>query len=378
MQLAGLWASVKFRACNGGTDSLLTLAAQQGLHLYTLDPSDGGFCASCVAWHYRPLAGLARRHSVHLRIEKKLGFYFWLRPLLHRTGLWFGGLLFWVLLLWSQSLVWSIDTSTLSTGQTARASAALRMVGLQPGSIVTEQKLAAAEYALLQSGEFSWASVNFAKGRLQIEAAAAKPKPEIATGSSKGLRARCDATVVSVHLTSGTMLVTPGQQVEAGQGLIGTARSERDGTLIFVPAAGSVLGRFEWSDTQEVPLFDDILQLTGVQHCIRTLTVADHSWTIPFSVPLQSTLPVSRHCSITLFDLPLPCSVTETTYYEQQSLPLIRSPQQALDLARLQSLQSLSRAFPDAELLARQETTSVTDDLFLYTVVYTLCADICT
>ena len=31
------------------------------------------------------------------------------------------------------------------------------------------------------------------------------------------------------------MLVVPGQAVEAGQGLIGTARSERDGTLIFDP-----------------------------------------------------------------------------------------------------------------------------------------------
>ncbi len=52
-----------------------------------------------------------------------------------------------------------------------------------PGSIVTQEKLAAGEYALLQSGEFSWVSLNFLDGRLELEAAEAKPVPDIAAGT---------------------------------------------------------------------------------------------------------------------------------------------------------------------------------------------------
>ena len=131
------------------------------------------------------------------------------------------------LLLWSQGLVWAVDASGLTTGQQARAASVLReTVSLMPGSIVTQEKLAAGEYALLQSGEFSWVSLNFLDGRLVLEAAEAKPVPDIAAGTLHGLRAKTAGTVVSTNLVSGTMLVVPGQAVEKGQGLIGTARAD--------------------------------------------------------------------------------------------------------------------------------------------------------
>ena len=134
-------------------------------------------------------------------------------------------------------LTW-IPRLSCTTGQRARAGAVLRSCGLQPGTAVTEELLRTGEYALLESGEFSWASLNFEKGRLAVEAAPARARPEIAAGTLHGLRAKCNGTVLRTNLASGTMLVAPGQTVEAGQGLIGTARSERDGTLIFAPAAG--------------------------------------------------------------------------------------------------------------------------------------------
>lgn len=165
---------------------------------------------------------------MHLRIRKKTGLFFLLRPYLRRRGLWAGLLLFVPLLLWSQVLVWAVDASGLTTGQQARAASVLReTVSLMPGSIVTQEKLAAGEYALLQSGEFSWVSLNFLDGRLVLEAAEAKPVPEIAAGTLHGLRAKAAGTVVNTNLVSGTMLVVPGQAVEKGQGLIGTARAER-------------------------------------------------------------------------------------------------------------------------------------------------------
>ena len=233
MEPVSLWAAVEFTACNGSTEALLTAAARAGLHPYGVTALPGGFGGRCAAWQYPRLAALARKRRVRLRIRRKLGLYFCLRPLLRRAGLWAGLAVFVPLLLFAQQFVWYADTSSLTTGQAARACAVLREAGLQPGAAVTEAKLTAGEYALLHSGEFSWASLNFAKGRLVVEAAAARPKPDIAAGTLHGIRAKCGGTVLRTNLTSGTMLVQPGQQVEAGQGLIGTARAERDGTLIF-------------------------------------------------------------------------------------------------------------------------------------------------
>ena len=378
MEPVRLWAAVEFTARSGSTEALLTAAARAGLHLYGVTALPGGFCGHCAARQYPRLAALARRYRVRLRVRKKQGLYFRARPLLRRAGLWAGLAVFLPLLLWTQQFVWFADVSTLTAGQAARASAILREVSLQPGSAVTEAKLAAGEYALLHSGEFSWASLNFAKGRLVVEAAAARPKPDIAAGTLHGIRAKCSGTVLRTNLTSGTMLVVPGQAVEAGQGLIGTARQERDGALIFAPAAGTVRAQLEWSDAQSVPLEETVLQPTGRYTVRYRLSAAGQNWTLPSVQPPEQALERTRHLQPELLGLPLPCSVEETTFYEQQPQLLRRTEAQALALARLHSLQALYTAFPDAVLIARKEDISCTDTTLEYTVVYTLEADICT
>ena len=378
MEPVTLWAAVEFTACNGSTEALLTAAARAGLHPYGVTALPGGFGGRCAAWQYPRLAALARKHRVRLRIRRKLGLYFRLRPLLRRAGLWAGLTVFVPLLLFAQQFVWYADTSSLTTGQAARACAVLREAGLQPGAAVTEAKLTAGEYALLHSGEFSWASLNFAKGRLEVRAAAAVPKPAIAAGTLHGLRARCAGVVTKTNLTSGTMLVVPGQAVEAGQGLIGTARQERDGALIFAPAAGTVRAQLEWSDAQSVPLEETVLQPTGRCTVRYRLSTAGQNWTLPSVQPPEQALERTRHLQPELLGLPLPCSVEETTFYEQQPQLLRRTEAQALALARLHSLQALYTAFPDAVLIARKEDTSCTDTTLEYTAVYTLEADICT
>ena len=219
MEWTQLWAGVTFAAQNGDAEGLLTAAAAGGLHLSDIVPRPGGFSARCAAWHYRKLAALARRRRVRLRIQKRRGLFFCIRPLLRRRGLWAGCLVFLPLLLWLQGFIWFVEPVGLTPGQQARAAVVLWEAGLFPGNAVTQEKLAAGEYALLQSGEFSWASLNFMKGKLVAEAAAAKPVPDIAAGTLHGLRARASGTVVRTNLLSGTMLVVPGQAVEAGQGL---------------------------------------------------------------------------------------------------------------------------------------------------------------
>ena len=377
MEPVSLWAAVEFTACNGSTEALLTAAARAGLHPYGVTALPGGFGGRCAAWQYPRLAALARKHRVRLRIRRKLGLYFRLRPLLRRAGLWAGLAVFVPLLLFAQQFVWYADTSSLTTGQAARACAVLREAGLQPGAAVTEAKLTAGEYALLHSGEFSWASLNFAKGRLVVEAAAAKPKPDIAAGTLHGIRAKCGGTVVRTNLVSGTMLVVPGQQVEAGQGLIGTARAERDGTLIFAPAAGTVTAQFEWSDTRQVLLKEDVLQRSGATFSGYELLLFGHHFALPAAPAAENAASQTRHFAADLFGLPLPCSVQETCWYAQQPAVLCRTEEQAAALARLQSLQALKEAFPDAEIIARKEDCTTSGDALDYTVTYTIVADIC-
>lgn len=378
MECALLWAGVCFLAQNGDPEGLLTAAAAEGLHLSQVLPCPGGFSAQCAAWRYRQLAGLARKHRVRLRIERRRGAFFVLRPLFRRRGLWAGLLLFLPLLFWLQGAVWAVDGSGLTAGQQARAAVVLWENGLFPGSFVTEEKLRTGEYALLQSGEFSWASLNFRAGRLTVEAAAAKPVPDIAAGTLHGIRARTAGTILSTNLTSGTMLVAPGQVVEAGQGLIGTARAERDGTLIFQPAAGQVMAQFDWETTQDEPLVVKVSRLTGKTICRVRVFFGRHSFALPaFPSQMHRSLAIVRHLQPEVWGLKLPFSVEETMYYEQTSVTLTRTEDEVLTLARFHSRQALFAAYPDAKVLARKEDFSAEGPVFHYRVCYTVAADIC-
>lgn len=379
MDAATLWAGVQFQAQNGDTNGLLTEAARQGLHLSEVFPCPGGFTAHCTAWHYQRLAALARRKHILLRVQSKMGLFFRLRPLLHRSGLWLGVLLFVPLLVWLQGFVWIVQFQGLTIGQQARITATLReTVGLMPGCRVTEPLLAAGEYVLLQSGEFSWASLNFQDGRLTVEAAVAKPVPEIASGTLHGIRAKAAGTIVHTNLVSGTMLVTPGQQVEVGQGLIGTARSERDGTLIFQPAAGSVQAQFMWNNTQDIPLASTIALYTGERSTQYALLWNGHRVALPqfFRRNDLSNNVIVRYLHPSIFDLKFPGMVEETTSYVQQEEELVYTEEEALALARLHSLQVLYADYPDADRIARKEAASIAENILHYTVSYTIVADI--
>lgn len=379
MQAVQLWAGAAFSARGGDIEGLLNDAAAVGLQLSVITARPGGFDGSCAAWRYRRLAALARRRHVRLRVARRRGVFFALRPLLRRTGLWVGLALFLPCLAWGRGLVWAVDYHGLTAGQQVRAAAILReAAGLAPGARATGERLDTGAYALLQSGEFSWASLNFFGGRLEVEAAAAAPAPAVFTGKLQTLCARAAGVVTAVELKSGTALVAPGQQVEAGQPLIGTARTERDGTPIFAPAAGTVTARVEWSASYEQPLSAQLPLLTGRKSVRLRLRCGPLDWALPAFGPgaAGDAAEVTRHMQLELWGLPLPVSVEETTAYQRAVGEAAWPDGLALSMARLHCLRALAEEWPGAELVAQKESVEMGAHSLRYTVTYTLLADI--
>lgn len=382
MEAVQLWAGVAFTALSGDTEELLNEAAQAGIHLSRITAQPGGFAGCCAAWRYRKLAVLARRHRVRLRVQRRRGLFFRLRPLLRRTGLWAGLAVFVPLLLWSRGLIWAVDCSSLTTGQQARAAVVLREeTGLEPGVRVTQDLLTAGEYALVKSGEFSWASLNFFGGRLEVEAAAAKQVPAIFSGKLQTLHAKTGGMVTEVNLKSGTALVVPGQQVEEGQPLFSTSRTERDGTPIFAPAAGVVMARFEWSTAYDQPLSTEVPLLTGRTHTRLRLSCGGFHLSLPgldggLIGPTPNDVEMTRHVQLELGGLPLPVAIEETVRYQRRVREVSYHDDLALAMARFRCLQDLAEEWPDAQIVAQKETVDMQADSLHYAVTYTLLDDI--
>ena len=362
MEAVQLWAGVTFSARGGHTEALLNDAAGAGLQLAAIVPRPGGFDGRCAAWRYRRLAKLARQRRVRLQVQKRRGLFFRLRPLLRRTGLWVGLAVFLPLLLWSRGLVWSVFYTDMTPGQQARAAALLREnAGLGPGARVSQEALDTGEYALLQSGEFS-----------------AQPAPAIFSGKLQTICARTGGLVTAVEIKSGTAMVQPGQQVEAGQPLIGTSRTERDGTPIFAPAAGTVTARFAWSTSCEQPLKVEVPLLDSGRGVQLRLSGGGLHLTLPRwgGARSEGSAAVTRHVALELFGLPLPVAVEETAFYARRPGEVAYPDDLALEMARLTCLRSLETAWPDAEITALQESVEMRSGTLCYAVTYTLLGDI--
>lgn len=380
MDVRLLWAGLWFTAQNGDAESLLSEAARAGLHLSAVSPAPGGL--------FGPVRGLAVPEPCGTG-PKAAGTAAHSDP--HRAVLPAAALSAAARAVGGRLAVRSpaglVAGSCLGRGcrqpdhrQRARAEAILReQVQLMPGSAVTQEKLAAGEYALLQSGEFSWASLNFLDGRLVVEAAAAKPVPDIAVGKADGVFAKAAGTVIRTNLVSGTMLAAPGQAVEAGQLLIGTSRTERDGTPIYEPAAGAVFAQFDWESTQEEPLKITAKRLTGKHVSKRVISTNGQRISLPSWKPFseETALVTTRHIQPDILGFGLPFSVEETTYSEQTEQEIPYTEEQALALAKLHSLQALFNAYPDAAFVAQKEDISVENNSLHYRVVYTIVANIC-
>lgn len=375
------WAGVEFSAQGGRCEMLLQAAARQGLRIRGVRSLAEGFAAGCPARHYCRIAQLARRYRVRLRVRRRTGIYFALRGVFLRKGLWFGLAVFGLVIWQLQRLVWSIDCSGLTVGQTARVQQALRAVGLVPGAVITQPLLTEAEYAVLAAnGEFSWASVNFEKGRVTVECAAAKPVPDIDSEEVSALFAKADGTVISVQPEDGTPMVVAGQQVTKGQMLIGIARAERDGSLNYRRAAGRVIAEVEWQGSAQVPLRQTVSVLNGQSCEWYQFSVAGHCLTMgmPEELP-DDTAALLRTChsQLSVFGLPLPVAVTEHTAFLRTERSIVCSESLAIAKARLSCEQQLLQQFPDAEICAWKQRVTLSDGVLSLSVTAKIRADLC-
>ena len=349
---------------------MLQQAAQQNMSMHCVQAIPGGFCAECKAAQYHRLMRLAASYRVRLRLQKRKGLFFVLRPLLRRAGVFAGAAVFGALLWLTQQRLWYIRCSGLTAAQTARVEYTLRSCGIWPGCHVTEQLLTQGEYALLDAtGEFSWVSLNFQCGLLTVETADARAVPQIAAAEISELVAKADGVITRVLPQDGTVLVQPGQTVRAGQVLIGTARADRGGELHYRRADGVVLARVDWNTQVQVPLILQQEHLTGASLSEYALYTG--------AQPQQRENYRYRYFQPQLIGLPLPLLLQETTAYQTRQQTIARTEELATQLARLACEQQLNAAFPDCTVLSRQEDIRIEADQLTYALHVEIEADIC-
>lgn len=354
--MAKWFGAVRFLAQGGQYERLITACVGAGIPLQRMQPAAEGFTAWVPLRYYRRLYPMARRYHVRLRARKKMGLCFWLRRFRGRWGLAIGPAVFLLVVCLLQNLVWSIRFVGLSEAQQAQVGRVLYAMGVSEGAAVTQPMLEAAGQAVMsgQAG-LGWVSLNFVKGRLVVEGAAAIPAPAIEPNDPVDLVAAADATLLRLEVQEGYAVRQPGQTVAEGEVLVSAVKEDREQNPIASHARATAWARLEKSYECAQPLEYTALFATGRLGESCRLRAAGRQLTLWDNTGGLAGQARTSHAPLTLFGFSLPVTVETTLLAEQQPQTVRLSSRAAREFARYACQSELYAEFPDAELLTVSE-----------------------
>ena len=346
------WARVVCRVTGVDVHSFLARLLAAGIPPRQVVRTGFAVQFSVKARQYRAAARLARSLGGRSRILARKGLYFRLRRILARTGVFAGLVVFGLLVWYSQRFVWCIQCPGMDSAEVLQIRAALMQAGIQEGTCMTDALARTGRTLLIQQGGFGWASVNFIKGRLVVEAAPAAPVPEILSPDGRDITAAVDAVITRVQVDTGTPLVKPGDSVTSGTVLIAAARPDREGKPVPGKAQGRVWGRFVFSQQWHQPMTYEVKVPTGKDLSRRRLFVMGRWLSGPPQMPGPGGAELSvRPCTVLGFSLPASWGIT--AFPCTQSAAGRFSPALARDKAR-QRCRSLLHTHWDIQKIVRE------------------------
>ena len=214
---SGLFARVRFVALGGRYERFVSRCAQAGIPLARLRPVPGGVRGVIPARYYKQAAAQARPCRTRLRVERRQGLWFRLRRYRGRWGLLLGPLVFAVVFVLMQQMVWAIRYDpSLTAQQQSRIRQALYSMDIYEGAFLNQTRLRQAEKQMLnQNEDLAWVSLNLTSGRLVVEAAPAQPQPQVEGNESVDLIALTDGLILEMNVQEGFAAKQPGQTVAA-------------------------------------------------------------------------------------------------------------------------------------------------------------------
>ncbi len=318
-------------------ERLLNLCAHRRLSVWNIRRAGERITVQLPAREFRRLHAVRAQSGIAVSIAAKHGLPFFLRRYRRRVGLFAGFVLFFVLLQFLSSFVWSIEVAGNDRVPTEEILAACRAVGITEGMPV--RRLDALDQRvemMLQIDGLAWAALNLEGTRLTVDVTEAAPTPPPEDETPCNLKAARDGVVRRVEVTAGGTTVRVGDAVRAGDLLASGIVELKDGQTELQRASGRILAETQRELRVEIPLQRDETVRTGrktVRRALRFFHV-----TLPLYLGAVDP-PFERDCRTTRlawFGARLPIEWTTAEFYETETRRTTLDPGRALIEARAQ------------------------------------------
>ena len=236
---------IEFEMEKGDFERFLTLCAKNEVRIWNIERKNGKITACTTISGYKEFLIFRRKTRAKIRITKKKGFPFFIKPILRRKGIVFGILAFILIYMFLSCHIWSVKVEGNEKISEAQLLSAAKELGLHTGALKKSINAAMIkEEIMYKFFDISWASVNTLGNTVTICVKEKTEKPEIIDKTApSNVYASFSGQIIEIDTFGGTPKVKVGDAVTKGQMLISAVMQKSETEEYLVHAYGNVIAR---------------------------------------------------------------------------------------------------------------------------------------
>ena len=330
---------------------------------------DGGISLEMSSATARRFQRYCAEEGIKILCVRRGGIPYALYRYRHRVGLPIGFMIGALILFGSSRLLWDIRISGNEEMTARQVRQELEESGLHVGMPLSALDVNEMELQIqLDSERISWVSINMAGTVAYVEIRERVPTPKKEPLHPANLVARCEGIIEEIEVYAGNTMIQSGQAVQKGELLVsGLYDSQALGWRV-TRAAGRITARTEHTFLVEIPWKYEKKEYQGAPIIQKKLIFFEKEIKLfkNSSILGSSCDKISNIDTFTLGNgVSLPFSVLTERYLPYDYVIGERDPAQAEALAYYELERQITQCMPDAILLKKEITASLTEDAFV-------------
>lgn len=333
-------AKVVFQVTAGLYMQFLNFLAENDINLSEIKYTSLGFTAVCYGEDYFFIAKNSKKFQSKVRIIKKKGLYFNLRPLKKRKGLAAAAVLFFIFTYIFSNIIWIIDIDTDQQQLKNLLAKQLFEENIFAGSIYSEEKLAdAIENIMLKNEQLGYMTLNFYKGILQCNIYERTNREEYINNlGMNNIYSQKNGVITDIRVYDGYSQVTPGQSVTAGDLLVSNIYTDKHGNIYTGKTRAYIEAACDETYSVFIPFSKNAQLLTGEKAEDVSVYIANFEFKIKSAdiSSWQNSMKFEKMEYYSFLGFHLPLTVKNTVYYRTEEKTVEKDILTALNYGKTQ------------------------------------------
>lgn len=367
------FATVFFKATGDDMGKFLSLCRENNLPIRNFKK----YQKSCVGYispkDYKKIVLLGKNAGVKIKIIKKRGILFFVRRYRKRLGIFIGGILAVITLLFLQNFVWAIDVYGNEELLDTHILSVARDNGLKIGTFLPTKDLEMIELFMLKElPAVSFLSLNKIGSRVEIEVSEEVPKPMIIKNNVPcNIVALKTGTILSSEVYAGQKMFKEGDTVYKGDLLVSGIVESADRKITYHHALAKIIAKTKFIKEFSFSLNQVEKSYTGKEKNRYRIDILGKKLPLFVALPQKENYDSKRSIEpLKVFNLVLPFGIEKETlnFYELKSITF--TEEEGLEIIKKNIIEYENEELENAEILSKEMFASVNDNLLIMRVEY--------